>query len=144
MKYSEFVKLIRESAKAVKEIKTTLHGSTDRISESIKSDIKYPALWFSFPDVEDNDLNTSVEEIWSFAISVFENNENANFENLEKIHDRTLELLRKVVSELRKNIFKGNYDIGENAKYNVIFPKTTDNIQGWQVEFEIKSERCLE
>lgn len=143
MTYNDFLKIVRDSIKAVKAIKFHCYGSTDVLNEVVKSEIKYPAAWFSFPDIEE--VNTSVQETWSFAIIVFENQANKDYVALEKIHNTTLDLLRKVVSNLREKAINSEIlDLGEMVKYNTIFPKTVDNIQGWQAEIEIISNRCLE
>ena len=141
MTYSEYLKLLKDSIKEVKPIKYVLNGTVDRLSEAVKSDIKYPACWFSLPDLIDEDFNTSVNETWSFSIAIFENCEAGDFVKLDQIHQNTLEHLRKVLTTLKNKCNDSGHQIGDKVSYNILFPKTADNIQGWQAEVEILSSR---
>lgn len=142
--YQSFVAYFTALTTAHVGVKRYYHGSIDRVSEAMRSDIEYYAVHTEFPDIDPPENLENTIEQWTTGLSVFGQCERDDHEAEAVVLQETLDILRDLLGRMRDDMHQGDIDFELIGTFGVVAPSFSDYVTGWRAELRFRASVCYD
>ncbi len=142
MTFRQYKAYFKQLAAMLPEIKSFVHGGSDRIMSASRSDLQYPCFWLETPGMapKKNDAgHATADRIGGIVILM--NSPDADPDAQDLIWEQTEDIIIKVLAQMIKDskARKINFDVN-SAQVDAISTLFVDNDFGWRMEFKFNSD----
>lgn len=129
---------------SVSELKSVVVGDDEAILNTENTRIIYPALWVETPTVTFSGPGEDPAKVFSFAITVLENEPSKTPAEANATLSRTLEVLERVWARIIRDAEEDeNFEvILKDGEAEPITQWSADNAYGWRCSMHIHLQRC--
>lgn len=137
----DFIAYFRSLQEKHKELKSFVHGASERIISQSRSELEYPCFWLETPVLhlsENQANNVTGDRICAFV--VLKNAPTENELEQDLIWNETEAIALDILSRIRKDQRTLNFRFDFNlVTMEPISTLHVDNEYGWRVEFRLKN-----